>query len=131
MEKTIQFNKDNTLVTIDLKLNKEELCELIAKQIIKEGLESRPIIITGCICVSMGQTLMHELLGPFTDCIISHLDFSNDDIYQLFGRILGRIKTWSNYRKTRVYCPLITYNRCDKMEDFAKNIFENFNGLMV
>lgn len=131
MEKTIQFNKDNTLVTIDLKLNKEELCELIAKQIIKEGLESRPIIITGCICVSMGQTLMHELLGPFTDCIISHLDFSNDDIYQLFGRILGRIKTWSNYRKTRVYCPLITYNRCDKMEDFAKNIFENFNGLMA
>ena len=130
-EKTIQFNNNTTLITINLKLNKEELCELIAYHIIENKLESRPIIITGCICVSMGQTLMHSSLGPFTDCIISHLDFSNDDIYQLFGRILGRIKNWPNYCKTNVYCPFITYNRCLTMETLAKNIFENFNGLIA
>lgn len=41
-------------------------------------------------------------MGSFTYAILSHLDSTNDSLYQLFGRITGRMKRWGDkYVKTQ------------------------------
>jgi hypothetical protein len=79
----------------------------------------------------MGQTLTHKSLGSFTSAIFSHMDFTNDDIYQLFGRITGRMKDWDKYNQTEVFCPTIIMNRCKVMEQCAKNMAREHNGEIV
>jgi hypothetical protein len=80
----------------------------------------------------MGQTLTHKSLGSFTSAIFGHLDLTNDEIYQLFGRITGRMKDWGDkYLQTQVYCPTITMNRCIVMEECARNMARDHNGEVV
>jgi hypothetical protein len=129
-EKTLQY-KDNVgnTKTIPLTSEDEEVCETISRLIDKHKLHSRPIVITGFLCVGMGQTLTHKLLGSFTSAIFGHLDLTNDEISQLFGRITGRIKDWGNkYVQTQVYCPTTIMHRCRVMEECARNMACNHNG---
>jgi hypothetical protein len=80
----------------------------------------------------MGQTLTHKLLGSFTSAIFGHLDLTNDEIYQLFGRITGRIKEWGDkYVQTQVYCPTAIMHRCIVMEECARNMACEHNGDVV
>ena len=81
----------------------------------------------------MGQTLTHRSLGSFNSAIISHLDLTNDTIYQVFGRITGRMNDWvdGNYIKTQVYGTIIIMNRCSVMEQCAINMATNHNGKVV
>jgi hypothetical protein len=131
-EKSIQYkNELNNTLTILLISENEEICETISKQIIKNNLQNRPIVYTGLLCVGMGQTLTHKSLGSFTSAIFSHMDFTNDDIYQLFGRITGRMKDWDKYNQTEVFCPTIIMNRCKVMEQCAKNMAREHNGEIV
>ena len=128
-EKTLQF-KDGigNIKTLLLDSKDEEVCEIIAKLVFKHGLESRPIVYTGHICVGMGQTLTHKSLGSFTSAIFGHMDLTNDELYQLFGRITGRIKDWDTYVQTQVYCPTTLMHRCHVMEECAINISREYNG---
>jgi hypothetical protein len=132
-EKTLQY-KDcfaNTK-TLVLKSEDEELCETISRLVLHHKLQNRPIVITGLLCVGMGQTLTHKSLGSFTSAIFGHLDLTNDEIYQLFGRITGRMKDWGDkYIQTQVYCPTIIMNRCIVMEECARNMACDHNGEVV
>jgi len=132
VEKSCKF-KDHSdkEITIPLISNNEELCETISRIVIKNNLQNRPKIITGLLCVSMGQTLTHKTIGSFTTAILSHLDLTNDEIYQLFGRVTGRLKDWDTYKQTQIYCPTIIMNRCKIMEECAKNMIEEYNGEVV
>jgi hypothetical protein len=132
-EKTLQY-KDHLghTKTIPLSSENEEICETILRLITKHGLETRPIVITGFLCVGMGQTLTHKLLGSFTSAIFGHLDLTNDEIYQLFGRITGRIKDWGDkYVQTQVYCPTTIMHRCNVMEECARKMACDHNGDVV
>ncbi len=133
-EKTLQYN-DSSGNTKTLPLSsrdEEEVCETIARLVTQHNLQTRPIVITGLLCVGMGQTLTHRSLGSFTSAIFGHLDLTNDDMYQLFGRITGRMKDWgANYIQTQVYCPTIIMYRCTVMEECARNMVQNHNGEIV
>ena len=131
-EKTLQF-KDcfGNRKTLLLTSNKEELCETISRLIIHHNLQRCPLVVTGLLCVGMGQTLTHETLGSFTSAIFGHMDLMNDELYQLFGRITGRMKHWEKYVQTQVYCSSIVMNRCGVMEECARNMVTNHNGDFV
>lgn len=118
--------------TLRLASEDEELCETISRLVFHHNLQNRPIVITGLLCVGMGQTLTHKSLGSFTSAIFGHLDLTNDEIYQLFGRITGRMKDWGDkYIQTQVYCPTIIMNRCTAMEECARHMASDHNGEVV
>jgi len=117
---------------IDLKSepgeHNNELCEEIADILNEHKINSRPFIITGYLCVQMGQTLTSSNYGNFTSAIFAHTNLDNDNAYQLFGRVTGRMKHWDNYEKTKVYCPTTFKNIVTKMEILATNTAENLKG---
>jgi len=131
-EKTLQYkDSSGNTKTLPLLSQDEEVCETISRLVIQHKLENRPIVITGLLCVGMGQTLTHESLGSFTSAIFGHLDLTNDDIYQLFGRITGRMKHWETYVQTQVYCTTPVMNRCIVMEECARNMACEHDGEIV
>lgn len=95
-----------------------ELNEKVATALEDNDLKGRPLVYTGKICISMGTTLTHWKIGPFTHAIV-HADHSNsndsykkdreeDAIYQLIGRCCGRIKSerweeWKNEPPTKIF----------------------------
>jgi len=129
-EKTLKYiDAAKNTKTIPLMSKSEEVCETIARIVIDHGLQERPLVITGLLCVGMGQTLTHKLLGSFTSAIFGHLDLTNDEIYQLFGRICGRMKDWGEqYVQTEVYCPTVIMHRCMVMEECARVMAQEHNG---
>lgn len=127
-EKTLTYIDNTEVKSIDVSSADEEVCTTIARTIERYGLSNRPLVITGFLCVGMGQTLTHQELGPFTHAIIGHTDLSLDDIYQLFGRITGRMRNWPNYCKTIVYCPKSSMLRFRAAEHLARNMALCFNG---
>jgi hypothetical protein len=129
-EKTLVYkNLNGSQKTIDLgNVTDEEVCETISKKITELKLKDRPLVITGFLCVGMGQTLTHKTLGPFTSAIISHLDLPNDELYQVFGRVTGRMKNWENYKTTQIYCPSKTEHRIHVMEECARRLALDYNG---
>ena len=131
-EKTLQY-KDYLGNTKTLQLTSDnEVCETISILVLRHKLQNRPIVITGLLCIGMGQTLTHKSTGSFTSAIFGHLDLTNDEIYQLFGRITGRMKDWKDkYVQTQVYCPTIIMNRCIVMEECARNMACDHNGEIV
>jgi hypothetical protein len=132
-EKTLEYNDINgNRKTLPLISEDEEVCETISRLVMKHSLQTRPIVITGFLCVGMGQTLSHKSLGSFTSAIFSHMDLTNDEIYQLFGRITGRTKGWGNkYYQTQVYCPTTIMHRCNVMETCARAMAREHNGDIV
>jgi len=135
-EKTLQYKSGNikTIPLIGKKLGEnldEEVCETIARLLVKHNLQGRPVVVTGFLCVGMGQTLTHPDIGPFTSAIIGHVDLSNDEIYQLFGRTTGRMKDWEKYVQTNIYCPTVVMNRCIVMEECARNMVLEYSGEIV
>ena len=131
-EKSLTYYSNDTKETLNLTSKSEEVAETISRIILSNNLQERPLVITGMLCVGMGQTLMHKSLGSFTSAIFSHLDLTNDEIYQLFCRISGRIKTWGDkYVQTKVYCPTTIMNRCIVMEECAENIVKNCAGKVI
>jgi len=131
-EKTLQY-KDSlgNTKTLPLVSEDEEVCETISRLVLQHKLQNRAIVITGLLCVGMGQTLTHKSLGSFTSAIFGHLDLTNDDIYQLFGRITGRTKDWEKYVQTQIYCTTTVMNRCRVMEECARNMACEHNGEVV
>lgn len=128
-KKIIKYKDCNRiLIEVPLKSKNEEVCETISRLVIDHNLQNHPIVITGFLCIGMGQTFTNKTLGSFTSAIFGHLDLDNDKMYQLFGRITGRIKDWVNYRQTKVYCPTIIMNRCLTMEECSRDMALNHNG---
>ncbi len=132
-EKTLQYKDEvGHIKTLPLVSSDEEVCETISRLVIRHNLQERPLVITGFLCVGMGQTLTHKSLGSFTSAIFSHMDLTNDEIYQLFGRITGRMKGWGEkYVQTQVYCPTVIMHRCEVMEECARNMAVEHNGDVV
>jgi hypothetical protein len=128
--KTFEYNDCyGTRICIDLSKDTDEVCITISKLVLQNNLQNRPFVITGLLCVGMGQTLTHIDTGSFTSAIFGHMDLTNDQIYQLFGRITGRMKHWEDkYVKTQVYCPTTIKHRCKVMEECAMNIIKEHNG---
>lgn len=132
-EKTLQY-KDcfGNIKKLALSSEDEEVCETIARLVVNHKLQNRPLVITGLLCVGMGQTLTHKSLGSFTSAIFGHMNLTNDEIYQLYGRITGRMKDWGDkYIQTQVYCPTIIMHRCIVMEECARNMACEHNGELV
>lgn len=132
-EKTLQYqDASGQTITAELTSNHEEVCETICRVLTTHGLTTRPVVITGFLCVGMGQTLTHKSRGSFTSAILGHLDLTNDDLYQLFGRVTGRTKDWGDkYTPTQVYCPTPVMNRCRVMEECSRNMARAHNGEVV
>jgi len=130
-EKTLEYYKNDIISTINLTSPSEEVCVTIARRINELKLQGRPVIITGYLCVGMGQTLIEKSGGPFTSAIFSHLSLTNDEIYQLFGRLTGRSKDWETYVPTDVFCPTKIMYRIIGMETCAKNLAMEYNGELI
>jgi hypothetical protein len=124
---TIQYTDNYGRITIPIIARNEEVCETINRIISQKQLRNRPIVFTGFICIGMGQTLAHRLYGSFTSAILSHLSLTNDQLYQLFGRITGRMRDWDTYIQTQVYCPTIIMNRVTAMEICSRNMTSEEN----
>jgi len=131
VDKIIRYNDNGHMKTLSIISDNEEVCETIATQILCHNLQDRPLVITGLLCIAMGQTLTHKKLGSFTSAIFGHMDLDNEDIYQLFGRITGRMKDWDNYVKTEVYCPTKVRQCCSVMEECNRNMAVFHNGDIV
>jgi hypothetical protein len=128
-EKNVKYYRGTELITHDIQLKEGELGDYIAEFIEAKGLLLRPVVFIGYMCVGMGQTLVSERLGPFTAAIFCYNVISNDSLYQLFGRVTGRIKHWSSYQnKTEVYCPSYCKKICELMEECALNVIKKYNG---
>jgi hypothetical protein len=132
-EKTLQYkdSSDKSPKSIPLEAVDEEVCETIVKVISQHKLEGRPLVYTGFLCVSMGQTLTHQKTGSFTAAILSHMDLTNDELYQLFGRTTGRMKTWPTYCQTEIYCPTKIMQRICTMEQCARTLVEDYSDEVV
>ncbi len=132
VEKTLQY-KDGygKIKTLLLGGEDVEVCETISRRILEHNLQFRPLVITGLLCVGMGQTLTHRLTGSFTSAIFGQVDFTPDNIYQLFGRVTGRMKDWTTYTKTQIYCPTSIMNHCYSRENCAKNTACEHNGEVI
>ena len=129
-EKSIKYkNNAGIYDTINIVISTEELGDLIAHHLNVNNIMFRPLVITGYLCVGMGQTLVSKNLGPFTSAIYGYDNINKDTLYQLFGRITGRIKTWTdNTIKTTVYTTVKNSLICKKMEECARNIIYKYNG---
>jgi hypothetical protein len=130
-EKTLEYYNDNGKCTINLTSPSEEVCVTIARRIRELKLQGRPLVTTGYLCVGMGQTLIEKSRGPFTAAIFSHLSLTNDEVYQLFGRLTARSKNWATYIRTDVYCPTKIMYRVTAMEACAKNLATEYDGELV
>ena len=130
-EKTLSYDEGGRRKAINLTSTSEEVCTVISKKIAENKLEGRPLVITGFLCIGMGQTLMEKTTGTFTSAIISHLDLTNDELYQLGGRLTGRTKGWEKFRRTNIYCPTKIMRRLNAMEQCARNIAMEHNGDMI
>ena len=133
-EKTIRWMDGSAFRTAEVLSpigSSEEVCETISRVVKLYNLQSKPLVITGFLCVGMGQTLTHRSLGSFTSAIFGHMDLTNSELYQLFGRITGRMRGWDTYVPTVVYCPTIVWNRCRVMEQCARLIATGHNGEIV
>ena len=135
-EKTLSYMNNDKMISIDISLSTEEVCTTISQKIKEKaieikGFDVRPLVITGFLCVGMGQTLTHSELGSFTSAIIGHDDLNLDDIYQLFGRITGRMRFWDTYCKTTIYCPKSVMMRFKVAEDLARNMALHHNNTVA
>jgi len=109
---------------------KEDLMTEVVRILKDKKLMNKPKVITAYGCINVGQTLMHNEIGIFDYGIISHFEISDDDLYQLIGRITGNTKTWlknGKNIKTKIYCPRETELRAKEMESKAINIMNNFS----
>lgn len=128
-EKVVRFILEDELHTVPVDDGGDgELSDQVSQIIQQRGLMDRPLVYTGFYCIGMGQTLTNELLGSFTGAIIGHLDLTNDDIYQLFGRVTGRTKKWKSYYRTKVYCPTLIMHRVKVMEECARRMATDCDG---
>jgi hypothetical protein len=117
-DKNVQYQEAGVTKKVSLVSNME-VSDNIASIIKSNGWEKRPMFVTGFLCVGMGQTLTNKSYGNFTHSILSHLSINNDSIYQLYGRLTGRMKEWETYQPTKLYCPTTIYNRIKVMEECA------------
>lgn len=101
----------------------EEFSQTLTRVLSERHLNDRCVVITGHICIGMGQTFTTPSFGSFTHAIIAHMDLTNEMIYQLFGRLTGRMKptednkNWTApYVPTKVFCTTTVMNRISGME---------------
>ena len=107
-EKTISFYDEVSRGIVSKKLSlKTEINKSIYNACIENELDltKRTLCIVGFNCLGMGQTLMNDQLGCFTSAIIGRPNITNDEMYQLYGRLTGRMRNWgAKYCQTVVYC---------------------------
>jgi hypothetical protein len=123
MDKSVHFYQEEELKVVSL-ISDTEVSERISDIISEYELEMRPLVVTGFLCVGMGQTLTHKSFGNFTHAVFSHMNLNNDAMYQLFGRLTGRVKHWMHYQRTNLYCPSAVFHRIQVMEECAAAVLE-------
>jgi hypothetical protein len=121
----MRYQKNGKKYMASLVSSHQEVCERMSDLIKKLDLENRPLFITGFFCVGMGQTLTHSNYGSFTHSIISHLSCSPVVLYQLIGRITGRMKHWEKYQQTKLLCPSSVYATALNMEKKVREILKS------
>lgn len=100
-----------------------EVSDVVAGLVQEQGLGDRPIVFTGLLCVSVGQTLTHRGFGTFTAMVVSPAAASKHDaVYQLMGRATGQTKGWDTYTQTEVICTPDTLKIGLAMEKAAKGM---------
>ena len=124
-DKSVTFYPDpnDRAVAKTIRLDKKtgELSKSIYELQINYELRERPIVFTGHICVSMGQTLVDNTIGSFDYVILGHDSLSSPNLYQLFGRVLGRMKGWDKPYNTRCFCSNLVMNKVHGSEKCTNN----------
>jgi hypothetical protein len=103
-----------------------QLNEIISDFYIQNQLKNYTVVMTGLLCVSRAQTLVHPVWGTFTDGIYFKAT-DPDDAYQQ-QRQQGHIKNWPTYRGApRIFMPedmrrdiLILEKRADSFAERQK-----------
>lgn len=121
--KKICYEKKGEIKEIEIDV-KNNLMEEIIRKCKEKKIDKRAKVITGYGCINVGQTIMNEEIGTFTHGIISHIEKSEDELYQLAGRMTGNTKYWCKYRKTVIYSPNETIKKIKNMEMKAFNMME-------
>ena len=94
-----------TRVNLTSKDSLAEVSDVVAGVLAERGLGHKPLVFTGMLCVSVGQTLTNKGFGTFTSMIVSPAASSKHDaIYQLMGRATGQTKEWDTFNRTEVFC---------------------------
>ena len=127
INKTMQYLKaDGTPASLPIEVDKE-VGDTIATMMAdpRNNLAGRPLVVTGFICIGMGQSLVCPALGTFSSAVLSHEDMLNEDLYQLLGRTAAVSMDWPTFRRTTVYCPESTMHRCIAMERVAYSMQED------
>lgn len=125
-QKCVCFYKDGDSIMTQIPIAESgEVSNDIADVIESNGLKDKCLCITGHLCIGMGQTLTCQRLGPFSHAILGNIDLDNDKIYQLFGRLTGRIKDWSNYKSTIIHTSVVIMDRVKAMESCALAMMKN------
>ena len=122
-DKSLVYTENDAIVKVSIASNEVEVSERIGQILEERNLMDRTVVVTGFMCVGMGQTLAHKSFGNFTHAIISHMNISNASVYQLFGRLTGRMKHWDVYQQTKLFCPTTISNRIKVMEECAFSMF--------
>ena len=124
-EKSISFYDKSSRTIISKKLSlRMEINQSIYEACVENDLDlsKHSLCIVGFNCLGMGQTLMNEKLGCFTSAIIGRPNITNDEMYQLYGRLTGRMRNWgSQYCQTVVYCNKESKNIVCEMEKCSLN----------
>ena len=127
-EKSISFYDKTSCEMVSKKLSlKMEINQSIFQACIENDIQlcERSLCIVGFNCLGMGQTLMNERLGSFTSAIIGRPNITNDEMYQLYGRLTGRMRNWgSQYSQTVIYCNKESANIVREMEKCSLNARE-------
>ena len=104
----------------------EELKVTINTLYKKYKLYKFPLVITGHICVSRGISIISETF-MFDYGILSHYN-SKNEASQLAGRLKGNIKSFANYKPTKVFTTddfnKVAYEWEQKSRNLAKLSFE-------
>ena len=100
--------------------NLAEVSDIISQLIDENSLDDRPVVFTGMLCVSVGQTLTNEGYGTFTSMIMNpYSTKSHDATYQLMGRVTGQTKGWETFAHTEIFSTAETMNVGIAMEQAA------------
>ena len=120
---------DNKIVSLD-----NQDCKEFGRKIYEIMEENNKLdealVITGNICIGIGQTFGDSKLGNLTHGIFPIVNNNKDQNYQQFGRLTGPYKKNDNYVPPTVYCQSLFKDNCIDLEYCALNL-SNFQNAQI
>ena len=87
----------------NITIKNEQPSEALAYIYNKYKLNTKPFVITGCICIGRGVTLMSREVQITYAIFSQHFNINKDNAYQAVGRLTGNNKSFIN-KMPRIFC---------------------------